>query len=391
MNVLDILKEGATPLRKTIAERDIGGKALKNPSKERIFALANAIRHDHTFPKKALAALGPDPKPEALIAAWGNIIDQALSNNQMGDLSSDGKLDNWLINLYTGGHTDYEEITAESGRAMGLWVKLLTMNKRTPDQPDPANPHRTIPGHAILDASGKPIPVLKPEHRKLENFKSLSALRTAMSTQEYQDIFNQLKKKYEDDAAMKSALDSVNQVVLINDDRFFVAALLSYGSTYVFARRFGYFGDYCTGQPAPSGQSYFDTYSKRGIIIGIMDKHSNDKNSKWQMLAVDPQLYNAPQERRNNAHANDEVFAHLFPGLMSRIIQALEEKGPEINEAAKDITKERPGPDGGYVIANEVGHIRTHYPLSVASVDPDAPVEGDEQAQQAQAGQAGGQ
>jgi hypothetical protein len=369
VKALDIFLEGEEPVIKRkkslILEANIAKKILADPKKTKMMAIA--IRHDWSFPKHAIAKLGDRATDQQIVDTWGKLIDQALSNTGYGNLSQDGTFDDWIAQLYITGGTDYEEIVGETGDAMGLWKKLSHMVKRTPDRPDPNNPNRTIFGNAILDANGNTQPVLKPKHSQLKNFKTAGDLRHAMRDPDYQDIF----KKLQDAAKLEKLRAESDMVVLINDDEFYVVAMFNYGATFTFARGMGVFGEYCTGFDGSSGLSYSKRYMDQGLLVGIIHKQTADqKNGKFQMLAADGQLRNAPQNP-SGQRQSDELFAETYPGVMKKIAAAIQEHGEEIVQHSKERYL---GGGGGYDIAREVSLIQRQFPLSWAS-EPPAPAE----------------
>jgi hypothetical protein len=74
-----------------------------------------AMRHDGTLPKHAVAKLGPRPSEQDTLALWSAVLDKALTNTQYGNISQDGKFDDWLTRLYINGIVDYEDIDGEGG------------------------------------------------------------------------------------------------------------------------------------------------------------------------------------------------------------------------------------------------------------------------------------
>jgi hypothetical protein len=67
----------------------------------------------------------------------------------------------------------------------------------------------------------------------------------------------------------------------------------------------------------------------------------------------------------NQSVRSDEKFAELFPGLMKKIISAIQAKGTEIKQNSVDIVR------GGYDIDQAVADIKKRFPLSVASEAPE--------------------
>ena len=78
-------------LLQLIAEANYINKIAKDPQKLKMLGIA--IKHDGTFPKNAIAKLGPKPTDAELATAWSEVIDRSLSNTKYGDVSADGKFD----------------------------------------------------------------------------------------------------------------------------------------------------------------------------------------------------------------------------------------------------------------------------------------------------------
>jgi len=128
-----------------LTEANIASK-IKDPQKIKLLRLA--VLHDSTFPKHKIAALGPtafrqdqDPKKQAendqqILQLWSDTIDRLLSNTEFGDLSADGKFDDWLFNLYIKGAADYEDISGEAVNALGIWKVLSRRGKLKPIDQD---------------------------------------------------------------------------------------------------------------------------------------------------------------------------------------------------------------------------------------------------------------
>lgn len=365
MKAFDIFVENQLTdksIKSVILEHNIAKKLLADPKRTKMMAIA--ISHDWSFPKHELAKLGDRAEQKHIVELWGRLIDNALANNPYGDLSREGTFDDWLTNMYINGAVDYEEIVGESGDAMGFWKRLGTMVQRTPDRPDPQNPMRTVFGNAILDKNGNTIPVLLPAHRNLNSFKTLGALRDAMRSETYSKEFEKLQNA----AKLERMASQADLLEIMNDNGIHVRVMFNYAATFTFARGTGVFAEYCTGFPNDSGQRYARSYLSDGMIVGILNTAAEDPrdiNSKFQMLAYSGQLRNAKQDP-SGRHPSDELFASLYPGLMKKIVAAIQQHGTEIHERSKVCYA------GGYDIDHEIGLIRQNFPLSYASEEPQA-------------------
>jgi hypothetical protein len=156
MKLLQILKRP-----EIVAEANIAAKVLKDPKQAKMLAIA--FRHDHTIPKTLVARLGPKPTDEQIIEAWSKLIDDTLRRNDYGDLSADGKFDDWLTRLYINGQADYEDINGEGGDALGVWKAL---SKRG---------------------------LLKPQDQDFNKFTSIKQLQRLANDRTYRDELRRIK------------------------------------------------------------------------------------------------------------------------------------------------------------------------------------------------------
>lgn len=309
-----------------LSEANPGEKILKDPRMAKMLALA--VRHDHTFPGPALARLGPNPKDEDVVKLWSDLIDRTLSHTNYGDLSRDGKFDSWLTKLYLNHVNDYEEINGEGGDALGSWKALSV--------------------RGLLD----------PVDQDFNRFQSISQLQKVVRKSKYAEALRKIADA-EKLAAMKK---DAKQIVLIDDDRYFVIVPLNYGSCYTFNNAEGAQGQFCTG--SSSGLTWFNRYSSDGPIVSIIDKKNmNDKNGKWQMHTATRQLKNATQDY----NAGQIDFADLFPGLMKKIVGALSSHSEELKNASAQMGISR----GGWNIPDEIERIKRYYPTAYNSEPKD--------------------
>ena len=314
--------------RTKLAEANPGEKILRDPKMAKMLALA--VKHDHTFPAPALAKLGPKPKDEDVVKLWSDLIDQTLSHTNYGDLSQDGKFDNWLTKIYIGHANDYEDINGEGGDALGSWKALSV--------------------RGLLD----------PPDQDFNRFSSITQLQKVVRKAKYREALRKIADA-EKIAAMKK---DAKQVVLIDDDRYYVIVPLNYGSCYLFNNAEGTQGNFCTG--SSTGANWFSRYSADGPIVSIVDKKNmNNTNGKWQMHTATRQLKNATQDY----YAGQDQFAELFPGLMKKITTALEQHSEELKKASAEMGIAR---DGGWNIPDEVERIKRMYPTAYNTDEKDA-------------------
>jgi hypothetical protein len=308
-----------------VFEANVAAK-LKDP--KTIKMLAIAMRHDGTLPKAAVAKLGTKPDDHHIMLLWSHLLDQSLTNTKYGNISTDGKFDEWLTRLYMNGSVDYEDVNGEGGDALGAW-KALSIRQ-----------------------------ALKPEHQDLNRFKSLRQIQAIIQDREYRDIL----KRIQDQEVIEKHKRDKKEITVLDNDRFLAVVPLNYGSCYTFNNAHGYNASFCTG--SSSGHTWFNRYADDGPIVSIFDKQNpEDVNGKWQMHAPTNQLNNGNQTVRS-----DKAFAELFPGLMKEIIKGLEKHAAEIKTGSEGIVR------GGYDMAKAVNDIKAKFPLSVMSgEEPEKP------------------
>lgn len=141
-------------------EANIAAK-IKDP--KTIKMLGIAMRHDGTLPKHAIAKLGPKPTDEQIVGLWSEMLDKSLSRTAYGDISADGKFDDWLTRLYMNGIVDFEDINGEGGDALGACKAL------------------SIRG------------TLKPEHQDFNKFRNLRQIQAIVQNRTYRDALQRIK------------------------------------------------------------------------------------------------------------------------------------------------------------------------------------------------------
>jgi hypothetical protein len=310
-------------LKQFIVEANVAAK-IKDP--KTIKMLGIAMRHDGSLPKNKVAALGPKPQDEQILKLWSDVLDASLRSTDYGDISADGKFDDWLTRLYMNGQADYEDINGEGGDALGAW-KALSIRGR-----------------------------LKEKDQDFNKFKSLRQIQQLVRDNDYRAELRRIK----DSEVIEKHKREKKEVTLIDDERFLVVVPFNYGACYTFNNSHGYQANFCTG--SSSGLSWFQRYAPEGPIVSIYDKENSDnKDGKWQMHLPTNQLQNGDQDNRGNMPRNDERFAELFPGLMKRIADAMTSHAEDIKTSSMDVAR------GGYDVAAAVGDIKKKAPLSYAS------------------------
>jgi hypothetical protein len=304
-----------------LAEANVAAK-IKDP--KTIKMLGIAMRHDNTLPKNKIAALGVKPTDEEIMALWSNLLDDSLRSTDYGDLSQDGKFDEWLTRMYINGIADYEDINGEGGDALGAWKALSIRGK------------------------------LAPAHQDFNKFKTLRQIQSIVQSKEYRDELRRIK----DAETIEKHKREKKELTLIDDDRFLITMPFNYGACYTFNNSAGFQASFCTG--SSSGLQWFNRYAPDGPIISIIDKDNIENvNGKWQMHAPTGQMNNGNQSESHSR--GDRKFAELFPGLMKKIVAAIKAKASEIKDNSKEIVA------GGYDAAKAIEDIKDRLPHSWAS------------------------
>ena len=304
--------------KKTVTEANVAAK-IKDPKTIKMIGIA--MRHDGTLPKAKVAALGPKPDDQAILQLWSDMLDSSLRSTDYGDISADGKFDDWLTRMYINGIADYEDINGEGGDALGAWKALSIRGK------------------------------LKEKDQDFNRFKNLRQIQAIIQNRDYRDELRKIK----DAEVIEKHKREKKETTLIDDERFLVTVPYNYGACYNFNNSHGFNASFCTG--SSSGATWFNRYADDGPIISVFDKqNADDVMGKWQIHAPTNQINNGNQSNRR-----DEKFAELFPGLMKRIADAIQSKGEEINKNSTEIVK------GGYDAAKAVSDLKNKFPISYNS------------------------
>ena len=318
-------------LNQIVLEANVATK-LKDPKMVKMLSIA--MRHDSSLPKDRVAKLGPKPSDEEIVQLWSDLLDGSLSSTDYGDISQDGKFDEWLTRMYINGVADYEDINGEGGDALGAWKALSIRGK------------------------------LSEKDQDFNKFKNLRQIQQIIQSRDYRDELRRIK----DAEVVEKHKREKKETTLIDDERFLITLPYNYGACYNFNNAHGYNASFCTG--SSSGQRWFERYAPEGPIISIFDKQNQeDENGKWQMHAPTGQMNNGNQSLSYSR--GDQKFAELFPGLMKKIIAAVKSKAEEIKTNSVDIVR------GGYDVNAAVAEIKSKLPASYASekAKPEEPEE----------------
>jgi hypothetical protein len=310
-------------LNQIVLEANVAAK-LKDP--KTIKMLSIAMRHDGTLPKAKVAALGPRPTDDEILKLWSELLDASMQTTDYGDISQDGKFDEWLTRMYINGVADYEDINGEGGDALGAWKALSVRGK------------------------------LKEPHQDFNKFKNLRQIQAIIQNRDYRNELNKIK----DAEVIEKHKREKKETTLIDDERFLVTVPYNYGSCYNFNNAHGFNASFCTG--SSSGATWFNRYADDGPIISVFDKaNGDDVNGKWQIHAPTNQINNGNQTIRR-----DEKFAELFPGLMKRIADAVQANADELKKNSTEIVS------GGYDATKAVSDLKNKFPISYNSGEPEA-------------------
>jgi hypothetical protein len=315
-----------------IFEANVAAK-IKDP--KIVKQVSIAMRHDPTVPKNKIAALGVKPTEEQIMQLWSDLLDGSLRTTDYGDISADGKFDEWLTRLYINGVVDYEDINGEGGDALGAWKALSVRSK------------------------------LKPEHQDFNKFRSLQQIQQIVRIREYRDELERVK----DAETVEKHKREKKELTLIDNDRFLVTMPFNYGACYTFNNSVGFRASFCTG--SSNGLTWFNRYAKDGPVISIIDKENLESaNGKWQMHGPSSQMNNGDQTMTYSR--GDKLFAELFPGLLKKIAAAMQANAAEIKDSSTEIV-----PDG-YDVAAAISDIKNNLPYSWASeAEEETPAEQD--------------
>ena len=298
-------------LDQIVLEANVAAK-LKEPKMLKMLGIA--MRHDSTLPRNKVAALGPKPSDEQLVRLWSDVLDDSLSRTDYGDISADGKFDEWLTRLYINGVVDYEDINGEGGDALGAWKALSIRGK------------------------------LSEKDQDFNRFKNLRQIQNIVQSREYQNELRRIK----DAEVIEKHKREKKETTLIDDERFLVTVPYNYGACYSFNNAAGFNASFCTG--SSSGARWFERYAPDGPLISIVDKQNmDDVNGKWQAHAPTNQMNNGNQSLSYSQ--GDKKFGELFPGLMKKIVAAMKSKAEEIKTNSTEITP------GGYDVDKAIADI----------------------------------
>ena len=308
-------------LNQIVLEANVAAK-LKDPKMVKMLSIA--MRHDGTLPKDRVAKLGPKPSDDEIVKLWSDLLDSSLSSTDYGNISTDGKFDEWLTRMYINGVADFEDINGEGGDALGAWKALSIRGK------------------------------LAEKDQDFNKFKNLRQIQQIVQSRDYRDELRRIK----DAEVIEKHKREKKETTLIDDERFLITLPYNYGACYSFNNAHGYNASFCTG--SSTGQRWFERYSPEGPIISIFDKQNqDDENGKWQMHAPTGQMNNGNQSVSYSS--GDKKFAELYPGLMKEIIAAVKSNAEEIKANSVDIVR------GGYDVNAAIAEIKSKLPASYAS------------------------
>jgi len=316
--------------REFLGEANVAEKIFKD--KELPKQIWIAFRHDHTLPPDVEAEVGPKPSIEDAVRAYSKLLDDTLRGTNFGDLSRDGKFDQWITRLYANGLADYEDINGEGADALGKWKALS--NRR----------------------------LLAKDDQDFNKYKSIKQLQRVVGKREYKEALEKIEGQ---ERAAKMKKDAKG-IVVYDDDKVRVLIPMNYGGCYVYAHDGGVIPTFCTS--SSSGANWFERYASEGPMLSVTNKRQPDSiNGKWQFHAPTGQIVDSQQNNRHDRTGNDEKFAQLFPGLMRKVADGMKAKAGEIHEMSKPFTPN----NRGYDVDQQITAIKTKFPTSWSSEDPE--------------------
>lgn len=288
--------------------------------KQRLKLLSIAWRHDPDIDIHVISKLGPRPSEQDIATAWDLMLDKKLNELGEPDIMSDSKYKEWLTKLYvTGRH--HSDTLLDKLEHIESWYVLSLKN------------------------------LLKPEHADLNRIQSMEILERILNG--YARVLDKIKAERE----LEKLKRNVQQIILIDNDRFFVAIPLNYAACYSFNYT-GHNSRYCTG--ASDGKGYFTRYSSNGPIVTIIDKQNlTNKNGKWQLHPATGQFANSDQTV--TGASADRQFAKQYPGLYKDIVTAMQAKSADIQKASMLLN------DTGYNMSSIIKKFATEFPISYKS------------------------
>jgi hypothetical protein len=292
-------------------------KVINDPRMSNLLAIA--FKMDSKVPRPIIAKLGPRPTNAEIVELLSEKIPESLRNTTYGN-ADDGKFNEWITRLYSGGGIDYEDLVS-----------------RLPDE---------LAGFRALSMRN----LLPSEWNDINKFRSHAMLTHFLGK------YSAKLSKIQDEAKVEEAKRDQKYLTLIDNDDFFVGIPLNYGACYVFNMGEGVPANFCTG--SSSGLYFFTTYSRSGPIIMIFNKKNQDTpDSKWQLHIETSQLQNAPQ-RYNSVGDSGRRFGEVYPGLMKKIVKKLEDDRTHIEEKGREF-------NFSWKIGNTIDRIRSGINLAL--------------------------
>jgi hypothetical protein len=289
--------------------------------KQRLKLLSIAWRHDPSIDIHVVSKLGPRPSEQDIATAWDLMLDKKINEIGEPDLIADPKYKEWITKLYTNGR-HHSGTLLDNVNQLESWHLLSQKN------------------------------LLKTEHTDLNRIRSIEILERIING--YHAVLDKIKAERE----LEKLKRNVQQIVLIDNERFFVAIPLNYAACYSFNYT-GHNSRYCTG--ASDGRHYFTRYSSNGPIVTIIDKKNlTNKNGKWQLHPATGQFANSDQTV--TGASADRQFAKQYPGLYKEIVAAIQAKSADIQQSSMLLS------DRGYNMPSIIKKFATEFPISYKSV-----------------------
>jgi len=282
-------------IRQLTEDKSFFDKLQSDARQMRLLSIAFSL--DKTVPRHIIAKLGPNPEDKDIAKFFAEHFTNSLKDTSYGNIN-DGKFNEWDTRLYGSGGIDFEDLIGQLPDKLGEFKALSVRN------------------------------ILPREFNDINKIRNFNMLKTFLG--KYRNDL----EKIQNEAKIEQAKRDQQFITLIDDEKYNVAIPLNYGACYVFNMGQGVRGSFCTG--SSNGLNFFKNYSSSGPIITFLDKaNMNNENGKWQLHIQSHQLQNAPQNW-NDYYRNGRTFGSLFPGLMRRVIKAIEDKNELIAEKGRE-------------------------------------------------------
>jgi len=246
-----------------------------------------AMKHDNTLPPAVFGLLGINPTSDRVVDIWTKLLNNLNKLQAGGVISPDNKFYGWVTKMYANGGSNWENLISRGKEQIQSYYLLQRRN------------------------------MLQPKHQDLNTFANLSDLERVMG--KYRDLL----KKYQEEEQLKQLTKDAKEIVIVDNESYYVSVPLNYGGSCRLARSVGEFANWCTG--TTSSNHYFNHYSKQGPLIVFIDK--NNPDNKYQLHAPSDQF-----KDKKDAEIDRENFAKRYPNAMNDIIAGLQANADKLTD-----------------------------------------------------------